>query len=176
MKTLSIKKIFFLFILTGTLISCKKDFLDLEPMDRIPNDAVFQDPVLIRSYLAKLYGDVQYEGFNYFEGWDVFFITLTSKTDEGTGSYGTDSQSFEIFSDDWFNIWPYDHIRECNSYIQNLKTANVSDEDKKLLDAEVRFIRAFHYWNLVKRFGGVPLITVPQEYTGEESLDDLQVQ
>lgn len=39
--------------------------------------------------------------------------------------------------------------------------------------AEARFIRAFHYFNLVKRLGGVPLITEVQEY--DDDLTALQV-
>lgn len=41
--------------------------------------------------------------------------------------------------------------------------------------AEARFIRAFHYFNLVKRYGGVPIVTEVQQYTGPEDLYGLQV-
>ena len=41
----------------------------------------------------------------------------------------------------------------------------MSEDEKEELGAEARFIRAMQYFGLVKRYGGVPLQTVPQEYT-----------
>ena len=41
--------------------------------------------------------------------------------------------------------------------IDRLATSTVEDSDKKLFEAEARFLRAYSYFNLVRIFGGVPL-------------------
>lgn len=46
-----------------------------------------------------------------------------------------------------------------------MKTSVLSEDEKEELGAEARFIRAMQYFGLVKRYGGVPLQTVPKEYT-----------
>ncbi|MFQ6929472.1 MAG: RagB/SusD family nutrient uptake outer membrane protein [Parabacteroides merdae] len=59
----------------------------------------------------------------------------------------------------------YKNIRNCNDFIYQLQEATaLSDSEKKLLLAESRFLRAMHYFTLVKRYGGVPLIDEPQQY------------
>lgn len=50
----------------------------------------------------------------------------------------------------------------------------LSDTEKKLLLAESRFLRAMHYFTLVKRYGGVPLISEPQVYD-PDNLESLMV-
>ncbi len=45
--------------------------------------------------------------------------------------------------------------------------ANIAEDLKTRYIAEGHFIRAFYYFSLVKRFGGVPLIKEVQEYTGK---------
>src|SRR5690606_36124568 len=68
------------------------------------------------------------------------------------------------------NYWDYNYIRSCNEFLQLIKTGNVSDEIKALYSAEVRFLRAFVYFEKVKRYGGVPLILEPQKADEGEAL------
>ena len=56
--------------------------------------------------------------------------------------------------------WNYEGIQRANYFLDN--TDKVTVIDKGLLDrykAEVRFLRAFSYFNLLSRFGAVPLLT-----------------
>ena len=50
------------------------------------------------------------------------------------------------------------------TYLPIQEATALSDSEKKLLLAESRFLRAMHYFTLVKRYGGVPLIDEPQQY------------
>ena len=60
----------------------------------------------------------------------------------------------------------YKQIRIVNNFLLNIeKTSVLSEDEKEELGAEARFIRAMQYFGLVKRYGGVPLQTVPKEYT-----------
>lgn len=70
----------------------------------------------------------------------------------------------------------YKYIRNCNDFLTQLEDATaLTDTEKKELKAEVRFLRAMHYFTLVKRYGGVPLVTSPQEYNPDD-LESLQVE
>lgn len=54
----------------------------------------------------------------------------------------------------------------CNSAIAGLSTSKIADNVKNRLTAEAKFLRGFYYFELVKNFGGVPVITsvVTTEY------------
>ena len=54
---------------------------------------------------------------------------------------------------------PYQCIRDANIVLENLDDSNLSDVDKKLYEAEARFLRAVSYYKLYFFFGPVPLRT-----------------
>ncbi|SEN22652.1 Starch-binding associating with outer membrane [bacterium A37T11] len=97
----------------------------------------------------------------------------TSLSDEAQGSYQKDyafsnANAVYTYSDYLFNdpfSDRYVEIRKANDFLIKLaETSAVLDENKALYDAEARFIRAMEYFGLVKRYGGVPLLTEPQAY------------
>jgi len=55
-------------------------------------------------------------------------------------------------------LYTYATISRCNLVIEKVPESPASDNIKKLLVAEAKFLRAFSYFELVKNFGGVPLI------------------
>ena len=60
------------------------------------------------------------------------------------------------------NFWGarYQGITTCNLGLEKIPESTVISESlRKRLTAEVRFLRAFFYFDLIKNFGGVPLIT-----------------
>ena len=66
----------------------------------------------------------------------------------------------------WDGYWRT--IYYCNTLIDALKTASVSEEIKALADAEARTFRAYSYLHLVKTWGNMPLILDGSVPTGEE--------
>ncbi|MGQ8338271.1 RagB/SusD family nutrient uptake outer membrane protein [Sunxiuqinia sp. A32] len=169
-----------LIILASILGACN-DFLDVPATDRITDEDVWSDPKLVDAALAELYQGIQFEDFNYYMGWDVHNIYLSTITDDCIGSYqsgplGTKDAGAYVYDNEWFGWWGYAQVRHCNTFLQKLEDANLTYNEKKLLAVEVRFIRAYHYFNMVKRYGGVPLITEVQVYENDESLSELQVE
>lgn len=63
---------------------------------------------------------------------------------------------------------PYKVIRSLNMFIERVPLSNVDDEFKTKRIAEARFLRAFNYFAMVKRYGGVPLITKVLQLDGTE--------
>jgi hypothetical protein len=71
-----------------------------------------------------------------------------------------------------YTLDPWEHffngIRKCNVFLASiadpeLATAVISDDEKNGWIAEVRVVRAFYYLQLIRRYGGVPLIRTPYQ-------------
>lgn len=157
------------------LASCT-GILDTSPRNVLTDASIWDSNDGITAYIAKMYDQLQTEDLNYTAGGDVAFPSVL--TDEAIKSYTWGIGNEPIIPDNRFGWWSdtqgYPQIRTVNSFIRKIETAGVSDELKALYKAEARFIRAFHYFALVKRYGGVPLITVAQEYTGG-NIEELKV-
>ena len=160
--------------LTLSLYSCN-DYLDRELTSGvITSDLIWESPQAIQSVLVTMYD----EGLRLDEFDDWFtgksnLLNLTSLSDEATGAYQKDyafsnANSIYTYSDYVFEdpfASRYVQIRRTNDFLKKLnETAVLSTEEKRMIDAEARWIRAMQYFGLVKRYGGVPLLTVPQEY------------
>ena len=158
-------------------------YLDKESFDIITPEQVWQDPSLIDGVMVNLYDGVQLDDFNYWyrDAWRL--MNPTTMSDEAQGSFQKDplfdnGNATYTYEDNLFELKfsdVYKQIRNCNNFLEQLEeTTTLSDANKKLLTAEARFLRAMHYFELVKRYGGVPLITSPQEYSSGQ-LDELMV-
>jgi hypothetical protein len=62
------------------------------------------------------------------------------------------SAYFEAFYDYWYAT--YQNIASCNTVLQHLDVAK-TDENRNQYEGEARFIRAYHYFNLVRLWGPV---------------------
>lgn len=152
-------------------ISCDRNILDIEPQDKIPESAVWSDAGLIRAYHTELYNAIPHG----------FYIHMLSKyTDEAYNStpcccaehfklntFSPDnisSMGGATTGDNWCTnflyYWDrgYQYIRKVNVFLEKMEEIDVILEDKDRLIAEAKFIRAFVYFELIKRFGGVPII------------------
>lgn len=152
--------------------SCS-DILDTTPRNILTDDTVWGDNDGITAYIANMYSSVQVEDVNYSSsiGGATYMAQVT---DEATRSYTWGNSNNNPLPDNLFEWWGYSNIRNVNYFLQKIETATISGDLKAKYKAEARFIRAFHYFNLVKRYGGVPIITVPQEFTGD-NIAELQV-
>ena len=181
MKTTILKGISCGLVLFG-MTACSS-YLDKESFDIITPEQVWKDPKLINGVMVNLYDGLQLEDFNYWnrDAWRI--MNASSMSDEAQGSFQKDpmfdnGNATYTYEDGLFEqkfADRYKLIRNCNDFIVQLKEATaLSDSDKKLLLAEARFLRAMHYFTLVKRYGGVPLISEPQVYD-PGNLDALMV-
>lgn len=70
------------------------------------------------------------------------------------------------------NFWQYRYkgITQCNIAIEEIPEVTFTDESKqKRLIAEAKFLRGFYYFDLVKNFGGLPMVLslkMPSEVQG----------
>lgn len=162
-----------LLIATGIFSSCNEDeWLQRTPKDRITDEQLWNDPNMILGLLANYYDRLpQLAG--------VFNTGTNTEFDDAMWSGHVDQnwRNDLTYNDDYARYWDYSFIRDINLSLENMKEYSVklSDLQKKQFDAELRFIRAYVYFELVKRMGGVPIITTQLIYDGSGDPTSLQV-
>lgn len=173
MKKINIYHLMIALALTGTASSCKKDFLDREPKNLVSEDVAYGSVSGITALTVTLYNDMQTEDFDYQVSDEGGFPSTT--TDEAVRSYVWGSINNAVMGN-WYGSWDYSKIRRVNDFLAKIPTSAADEVSKKRFLAEARFIRAFHYFALVKRYGGVPLITEVQPYQVGNNVADLYKQ
>lgn len=146
-------------------------FLELDPLDKVSPDQLLETEGGVRALLANIYTMIPMEDFNYRpnagfnqRGYDGVNETtnLAFLTDEATRSDGGVGIGYE-----GFNYWPYGDIRQVNVFMQNVEKAKeagtLSAAEGDRMISEAHFARAYMYYGLVKRYGGVPLIDKVQD-------------
>lgn len=96
---------------------------------------------------------------------------LSNNTDEAITCF--QDQQNNIGDGTWTQYWGYNNVRNVNEFIAKLLAAKANENLIKTLSGEAKFIRAFHYFAMVKRYGGVPIITKVQQYDGN-NIGELQ--
>jgi len=92
---------------------------------------------------------------------------------QSTTHFMPDGQSQGILQNFWWTR--YQGISNCNAAIQRIPSANIDENLKTLRIAEARFLRAFFYFDLVRNFGGVPMMVEygqPTAGLGRSSIED----
>ena len=157
------------FLIAG-LNACKKDYLELKPLDQYDSEVVWNgaDASLIQSFVNNIYlglpGGFQGDRFmaSYVDESMLVFNYSTSSVNNSLISpsayYDFDGTGNSNGNYVWENA--YKNIRSCNLFFTNIESSTaVTDEQKNLLKGEVHFLRAYLYQMLVSMYGGVPLIT-----------------
>ena len=164
-------KLFYIAIALSSLgfTSCEKDFLERPPLNIVGEDAAYGSLAGVEALSANLYNSMQLEDLNFMIG--TGYLSMFS--DEAVPSYTWTTYGPTIPTGQ-LGWWGYTQVRQVNEFIEKLPQANISAESRNRFTAEARFIRAYHYFAMVKRYGGVPLITETQSYE-QGNLESLQV-
>ncbi|RXG31972.1 RagB/SusD family nutrient uptake outer membrane protein [Leeuwenhoekiella marinoflava] len=138
-------------------VSCNnEDWLERDPKNIITDEQLWNDPQLITSLLANYY-----DRLPTFHG--VFNTGGMTEIDDAmwSGHFDQNWRNDFQYGYDYGRYWDYTFIRDINLALDNIETfsTEIGDEQKNLFTSELRFIRAFVYFELVKRMGGVPLVT-----------------
>ncbi len=151
------------------LTSCQ-DILDRAPIDQISDAVVWNDQTLIEAYLYQCYSSAPFHASLTQEDVEdrniLYPITVcdegfSKKTqDEGASIWKMNLLDKDGGKRNLFQYWGYTDIRRANEFLELVRTSSL--ENKDVLEAEMRFIRAFIYFEMVKRYGGVPLIVEAQ--------------
>ncbi len=162
MKNITIRVGLFIALIGGTL-SCDKDFLNTKPLDKISSAATWSDGALSEAFIFNVYSFLGYGGFEE--------QALAAYTDEAmfthagrninTFTEGSETPSNLAWQSDTYR-WDrmYLAIREANVALENLPKSTFTDAVlKERLMGEAYFLRAYYYHQLLRFYGGVPLIS-----------------
>ncbi|MEX2565422.1 MAG: RagB/SusD family nutrient uptake outer membrane protein, partial [Cyclobacteriaceae bacterium] len=145
----------YLLILFVNLSSCGDDIFDRQPLDKISDAVVWDDPALVRAFLTDLYSRFPYRAFAVTQ-WHNY-------TDEATDSRGNSNsiaQGGASRTNDNLPYWDYVYLRDINTLLEQLETSPIDEAQKRQMEGEARVIRAVYYFEMQKRYGGVPLVDV----------------
>lgn len=143
--------------------SCKRDFLDTKPLDQVQASDAWKDAALSEAFVNEIYNGLGVGGFS-----EQMLASLTDEamfTHAGRGINTVNEGTQNPSNLGWVNgtyEWGsmYRRIRSANVALANLKTATFDNKTlNDRLQGEAHFLRAYYYHQLVRFYGGVPLVS-----------------
>lgn len=167
------KSIISLFLGLVLFAGCS-DILDIEPNNKITANDLFATEEGIQAHMANLYGRLPIEDFTYSpnRGFNVGVGSDVNNAGFMAAHFCDEAihSEFNDWGEEWFDYWDdgYRLIRDINSLLVAIPDlTSINDQKKNEILAEGHFLRAYTYFALAKRYGGVPIIEVPQEYQSD---------
>ncbi|MDX9812114.1 MAG: RagB/SusD family nutrient uptake outer membrane protein [Bacteroidales bacterium] len=150
-------------LLLSAFSGCSKDYLETEPVDIITEDIILSDKPAFMAHLAYLYNNMAFERINYWMDYntDILVNCFSGQTTSALD----DAQTFTSNTQE-YNFWEtaYVQIRNLNNIIAKFPESTAFQEpEKSQVLGELKFLRAYTYFRLVRGYGGVPLITEVME-------------
>ena len=155
------------------MTSCNDDFLNVAPRDRFSADLVWQDPILAEKFVSDIYNAFETSNSGFTEQMQASATdeSIWNHTDAflllNEGNINGQNQGWGGTSRWWERMYVY--IRFSNIAIERLSddTQNaITDQNAKdKLLAQALFIRGYCYHQLLRYYGGIPLILKSYEYT-----------
>jgi len=166
MRIMKIKLILFSAIFGFVLSSCQK--LELEPKGILGEPELFGTKDGVQKYFVQLYMRLPIEDFLYYAN-NAYRLGNTNSWEAYKNSQA--QMSGELcgwnvgMAEAGFGYWPYADIRIANVFINNFPNykSKFDDATYNSLMGEARFLRAFFYQGMAKRYGGVPIVKDVQD-------------
>lgn len=169
------KKIILSAILGATLLtSCQN--MDIPPKNIVTSDDLLSSESGMDIYMARMYSIMPFEDFKYlpergisnFNGW------LAGFGFEGIGENVNRDGYCRSFTGEGDVYWgkAFELLRDANFLIENLPNYRGTYPEITYNDylGEAYFVRAYVFYALAKRFGGIPLVTRVINYPAETDL------
>ena len=160
-------KIFIALVAIVALASCKKSFLDKTPVDAIAQEDFYKTPDDAFKALVASYNVLDLTGY----GNIVLSSEITSDdcfgggglADNGPRQWDKFQDYTNLNSDAWKKY--YQGIYRANTLLAQMDNVDFGTTPalKSQYLGETYFLRAYYYFDLVRMFGNVPLLTKPIE-------------
>ena len=147
----------------SVLSSCKKDFLDVVPTDRIPKEQFYKTQA---DLIAAVYGLYAAQRNMYTGGELPLYNLEETRSDNTNEDFGrqTEHKAVDNFTVQSGNtsitgMWGANYycINLCNAAIDRAPAITMDETLKKQLVGEALFIRAHAYFLLLQDYGALPL-------------------
>jgi hypothetical protein len=172
------------------ITSCKKDFLEEKRDLGGVNEEVFKDSLLAQAYVDYVYGLFLPPSGASASAWNIApnGIQFSQTTEEFTGetnwnkvwssvSY-TNAHALNYFgapltSSVTNSTWT--RLKQINLFLDNVDQYGLPEDVRKKLKGQLYFWRAFQYFDLVRLYGGVPLVLHAQDPINADGNESLKV-
>lgn len=158
----------------SALMAASCSFLNLEPQDNFVSERFYRNADEASQALLGVYSHLA--STNLYGGAILGRMGLSADigyedyaSDEGSVGYNVVVPQDTKITNYWKEL--YAGIGNANKLLENLDAVPGLEENLKLqYEAEARFLRAYYYFMLTKRFGNVPLITASQSTVSQKDL------
>ena len=161
---MKIYKILSIFLIVGLITqSCSEDFLDLKPISSSTTGNSFNTENDIEAALVAVYNSLHNEYYtwdNVLMG-DVRSDNCYAGPPDDVDIWAYDQLGITSNNSRIFNNWRdfYLGIARANTVIDKIEEiSGISEIRKSEIIGEAKFLRAFYYFDLVKQYGGVPIV------------------
>lgn len=153
-------------VIAMILPGCSK-VLDKTDLNAFNENQVFNDSLLARGYVDYIYDQNS-------PGWpsgDWLKVTdeIAGETPYFDGSVQVGKVADYGTSTDANTVWG--KFRTINQFIEKMDKSTLSPAYKARLAAQVKFFRAYRYFELIKLYGGVPILLNVQDGIGQAAKD-----
>ena len=135
--------------------------LDKDDLSAVSEKATWSSEILATAYLDKCYKDIL-PGFS---------GEYANYCDEATGG-GNFLQgrltSVASAGGPLSEYWPYSNIYTVNVLLSSIDSGDLDEAVKNRIKAQALFLRAYMYFEMVKIYGGVPIILEPQDRQSDD--------
>jgi starch-binding outer membrane protein, SusD/RagB family len=174
MNSMKTKTYLALTIILCLLNACGNDFLDTEPIVTKTESNYYTTPDEAAEALVGCYDALQLVWSGSGTAMPVASDVMSDLCFGGTGAADGDSypmmdqfdktvspSDLNLFEGNWINY--YTGIYRCNVLITKMDQVDWTGQEelRNQIEAETRFLRAFFYFDMVRMFERVPLLTVP---------------
>ncbi len=176
-------KKYLLSILCGILLLPGCNYLDMVPEKDIETiESLFEQRTKVEQWWKGLYSELNrifadFEVNVAYTGADEF---VTCQALHNSTSFRLDglkvADGLQMSQNPYGSIWyrMYVVIRNCNIFLENVDhTYNMSEEDRNWWKADVKAVKAFIYFELVRRYG--PICLIPQNMPVDLPVKDYQL-
>jgi starch-binding outer membrane protein, SusD/RagB family len=150
------------------IFSCKKEFLDRDPIGKLTSATFFQTEEQAVQSINAIYQQMRVwetHAFGFLGTTDI----MSDDADKGSTvndalyikelddfAHGTDNAAVKA-------VWTgyFQGVARANIAIDKIPAIKMNEKLKERLIGEAKFLRAYYYFNLVRWFGDIPLITKP---------------
>ena len=170
-----------LVVIVFLLVSSCEDDLNVLPNDALSETDFLNNPDNAVAIVTGVYSkQLDYNMYSF--SWIGMTSITSDDADKGStpGDTGTDKQKMDnltfgpsdiSFSDVWNGR--YDGIYRANNALFYLEQLTIDETLKNRLIGEVKFLRALYYFDLVRCFGGVPLVIEPVDINDDEAINSV---
>jgi len=151
--------------LVGT--GCKK-VLEKQDLTNFTPDQVFNDSTVAKLDIDYIYSQNQPGWFGNSGGTLGSSYSVITDEQAGDNAYVKGTVTSDLVTDigNQASSGNYFKIRTINMFIQNMNAGSLDLSVKKHFNGQAYFWRAYRYFELVKLYGGVPLVTTPLPAVG----------